>query len=319
MYFKYFRIILFLFSFLVSSTSIGSSREPFVIIKNNWPSQIVFSEIVGNILKKNAIKIEYKTFGTEEQWGALARSVGHLQVEVWEGTMAKDIAPFITSKQIEIINTYKISTREEWWYPAYVANLCPGLPNWQALNKCYKLFLENENDLVGTYYAGPWEKPDEARIRALGLKFKVNELPSGEELTRKLLEAVENKRPIILFNWTPHWVENVIPGKFVEFPTYHQECEIDPKWGINKTFTHDCGNPKKGWLKMVVAPKIEEKWPCIRRFLSNIEMTNKDLATMAYDVERRNLSHTDAAQEWMRKNQSRWSKWVPMNCFLIKN
>ncbi len=241
-----------LISILLYSVFQTHQSEPFVIIKNNWPSQIVFSEVIGIILQQSNIEIEYKIFTTEEQWGALARAVGHLQVEVWEGTMAKDLEPFLTSGQIEAINTHKILTREEWWYPAYIEELCPGLPDWQALNRCYKLFLQNENDLVGTYYAGPWEKPDEARIRALGLKFKVDELPSGEELTKKLLDAVAKKAPIVLFNWTPHWVENVIPGKFVEFPSYHQDCEIDPN---GESIKH---------LPMIVAiPKMHGlKWLC---------------------------------------------------------
>ncbi len=70
---------------------------------------------------------------------------------------------------------------------------------------------------------------------------------------------------------------------------------------------------------MVVPRKVAIKWPCIHRFLTNIEMTSKDLATMAFDVERRKLSHHNAAKEWLNKNQSRWKKWLPTQCLLNKN
>ncbi len=33
---------------------------------------------------------------------------------------------------------------EEWWYPAYMKEKCPGLPDWKALNDCAKLFATAE-------------------------------------------------------------------------------------------------------------------------------------------------------------------------------
>ena len=29
---------------------------------------------------------------------------------------------------------------EEWWYPTYMKEKCPGLPNWEALNDCAEAF-----------------------------------------------------------------------------------------------------------------------------------------------------------------------------------
>ena len=36
--------------------------------------------------------------------------------------------------------THKAVTREEWWVPKYVADKCPGLPDWKALDKCAEIF-----------------------------------------------------------------------------------------------------------------------------------------------------------------------------------
>lgn len=209
---------------------------------------------------------------------------------------------------------FPIQTREEWWYPDYVEKACPGLPSWKALRNCAKIFAKNSSDSFGTYYSGPWEKPDEARIRALGLNFKVEEQPTGEELTRKLLKAIEKNKPIVLFNWTPHWIEIEIPGKFIEFPEYTPECEKDPKWGINPTFLYDCGNPKNGWLKSAVWAGVKETWPCAYQLLKNVEMTNRDLAQMAHYAERDGLSYEKAAEKWIKRHHSRWMQWIPLNC-----
>ena len=66
----------------------------------------------------------------------------------------------------------------------------------------------------------------------------------------RLLRA--NNEPIVLFNWTPNFIEAMYDGKFIEFPTFADECRTDASWGMNPETTHDCGNPKDGYLKLGV-------------------------------------------------------------------
>ena len=52
----------------------------------------------------------------------------------------------------------------------------------------------------GTFYTGPWEKPDNARIRALQLNFKVVVLPDGDSINQKIHQYVSQKKPLLIFN-----------------------------------------------------------------------------------------------------------------------
>lgn len=310
-------VLTFIFFELFCSPALAQNqneKKELVIIKNDWSSQIVFSEVLAKILDSVNTPTRFVTFNTLEQWGALTRGTAHVQLEIWEGTMADDLARFIIRDKIEVAKTYQIKTREEWWYPRYVEKICPGLPHWEALKNCSHLFKSTESETRGTYFAGPWEKPDEARVRALGLNFSVIKLASGDQLTKKLLEAVEKQKPILLFNWTPHWVEAEIDGAFVEFPEYSPECETDPKWGINSTFLQDCGNPKNGWLKSVVWKGVKQQWPCAYQLIKNLDLTNKDLADMSHYVDRKHLSYQEAAKKWLDNNHHRWQKWIPKEC-----
>ncbi len=299
------------------SPLIAEESNKIKIIKNDWSSQIVLSIAVGKILTSMGYDVDYVTLNTQEQWGALTRGMAHIQLEVWEGTMSEDLSRFLIRDHIKVAKTYNIPTREEWWFPEYVKEKCPGLPNWKALNQCSHLFAEKEGG-KGIYFAGPWEKPDEQRVRALGLNYKVVKLKDGDELKRKLLDAVKAKRPILLFNWTPNWVDVAIKGSFVDFPDYSPECETDPQWGVNKTFLHDCGNPKKGWLKVVVWKNMQKKWPCAFRFLENLELTTLDLGRMAYSIDFEKKSYEQAANEWVNKNRNRWLHWISPNCRTAK-
>lgn len=283
------------------------------IIKNDWTSQIVLSIAVGEILQSMGYQTSFVTLNTQEQWGALTRGMAHVQLEVWEGTMSEDLSRFLIRDHIAVAKTYDITTREEWWFPDYVKERCPGLPNWRALNDCAHLFADTKGG-KGIYFAGPWEKPDEQRVRALSLNYNVIKLKDGEELKQKLVEAISTKKPILLFNWTPNWVDAAVKGSFVDFPDYSPECETDPKWGINKTFLHDCGNPKNGWLKSVVWKEMQKKWPCAYLFLSNLNISTLDLGKMAYAVDFEKKTHEQAAKEWVEQNRKRWQRWISPNC-----
>ncbi|MDX1451906.1 MAG: glycine betaine ABC transporter substrate-binding protein, partial [Oleiphilaceae bacterium] len=166
----------------------------------------------------------------------------------------------------------------------------------------------------GVYFAGPWEKPDEARIRALNLGFQIRLLERGDDLWVELEKAVTANRPIVLFNWTPNWVESVFPGEFVEFPDYHPDCETDPTWGQNPDFSYDCGNPKNGWLKKAAWSGMEEQWPCAWQILKAMNMDNAHIAKAAALVDVDGLSVQEAAERWLELHQPLWTGWIGEEC-----
>ena len=103
----------------------------------------------------------------------------------------------------------------------------------------------------GRYLAGPvdWEKPDLERAEALGLEMEIVNAGQASALWAELDAAYKRGEPIMLFNWTPNWVEAKYEGKFVDFPDHDTKCESDASWGMNPDLPYDCGNPKAGWLK----------------------------------------------------------------------
>ena len=102
-----------------------------VIIKNNWSSQLVLTEIAGQLIQKQGMSVRYKTLPVAKQWGDLARNLSDIQVEVWEGTMAKDFDKMVSVKSFFDGGTYQATTREEWWYPDYSEKKCPLCLSWE--------------------------------------------------------------------------------------------------------------------------------------------------------------------------------------------
>ncbi|PAJ72575.1 glycine/betaine ABC transporter substrate-binding protein [Pseudoalteromonas sp. NBT06-2] len=307
-----FLISSFLFCSLCNAQTI-KNQQPISIIVNDWSSQIVLAHITGYILNSVGYKTKYSFSTINEQWGSLSQGIDHVQVEVWEGTMSTMFERVITSGNVIDAGSHKATTREEWWYPSYMDELCPDLPDWRALNKCSALF-SNDDSNIGRYVAGPWEKPEAARIRALDLNFKIDTVNKADDLWSELKHAITHNKPIVLFNWTPNWVEAVYEGKFVEFPEYHIDCEIDPKWGINPNFHYDCGNPKNGFLKKAVWAGLKDGWPCAFNIIKNISFDNQIISDLAAAVDFKRLSYEQAAKQWLNENEHIWHRWIPTTC-----
>lgn len=288
-----------------------SQQGTVIVITNNWTSQIVLSHVYGSLLKAKGIDVTYVPTSVSQQWGALTHGAAHVQVEVWEGTMNQEFNRLTGLGHIKNMGTHEATTREDWWYPKYVESLCPGLPQWEALKGCSAIFAKSFGG-KGVYVAGPWEKPDEARIRALGLNFDVQAVEKGDDLWVALKSAVDKKRPIMLFNWSPNWVESRYEGEFVEFPEFHEDCEKDPSWGINPNYLYDCGDPKGGWLKKAAWPGLKDHSTCAHDLLQSMSFNNLQIAEAAAFVDVDQLSFEAAAQKWLEKHKATWQRWIEL-------
>ncbi len=184
---------------------------------------------------------------------------------------------------------------------------CPGLPDWQALNECAALFATPETGDKGRFLGGPvdWLKHDDERVAALGMDFVVVNAGSAAALWAELAAAERDKRPIVMFNWTPNFAEAVWPGEFVQFPEWVEGCKDDPSVGPNPDAVWDCGNPADGYLKKAAWEGMAEKWPAAFAVLQKASFTNPQIADMAKLVDIDEMDPEDAATAWLEGQRRR--------------
>lgn len=295
-----------------AAAAVPESKDPIKITVLNWTSQIVQSHITGDLLEKLGYNVKYVPANDQLQFTALGTGDLDVEMEVWEQTNKDNFYKALKAGHIIDAGNHAAKTREEWWYPDYVAKLCPGLPSWKALNKCAEIFATPETKPKGRYLAGPvdWKMGDKQRVEALGMNFTVINAGQAASLWAELKSAYRRKQPIVLFNWTPNWVETVYPGHFVEFPPFDPKCISDPSWGPNPNATHDCGSPKGGWLKKAVWKGMAKKWPCALSVIRNISFTKEELDGFAKSVDVDGMSYEQAASKWLTDHKNQWSKWV---------
>jgi len=287
------------------------SSDPIKLPIHNWSSQIAGVYAVGAILESTGNSVEYISADSTLVYTSMCEGDMDLVHEVWEGAFGVAFMEQVDAGCVIDAATHDAKTREEWWYPSYIEDVCPGLPDWQALNACAEMFATPDSGGKGRFLGGPvdWLKGDQERVEGLEMDFIVENAGTAGALWAALEAASANQEPIVLFNWTPNFIEAMYDGKFIEFPTFADECRTDASWGLNPETTHDCGNPKDGYLKLGVWEGFPAKWPNAYAAVQNMNFTNLDIAQLAMYVDIDGMEPEDAAALWLAENCARWTGW----------
>ena len=112
---------------------------------------------MGEVLKAAGYNVEYVQADYLAQFAGLKTGDLHVAMEIWETTGRDTMDEAVASGTVENLGETGMQAIEEWWYPAYMAEQCPDLPNWEALKECGEAFSTPETAPDGRYLGGPWE------------------------------------------------------------------------------------------------------------------------------------------------------------------
>jgi glycine betaine/proline transport system substrate-binding protein len=298
-------------TFSVVNAAAPESTDPIKVVINNWTSQLVLANVVGQLLQQMGYNVEYKSSDTQLQFTALAAGDMDIQVEVWEGSMSESFEKSLAAGAVDY-GSHNAVTREDWWYPKYMNEMCPGLPDWKALDACAAKLATAETGGKGRFVGPPadWGKHYAERIQSLKMNYQEVAVGQAATLWAELQAAYDRKEPIVLFNWTPNFIEAKFEGEFVEFPKYEPACLSDPKWGQNPDALYDCGAPATGYLKKAGSKALAEKWPAAAALLKKVDFTNPQIAAAAAMVDVEGMTPEDAAKKWIAENEATWKAWM---------
>lgn len=287
------------------------SMDPIRLTTHDWTGQIITTTIMGEVLKKAGYNVEYVQADYIAQFAGLRTGDLHVAMEIWETTGRKAMDEAVSTGNVVNLGENGMQAIEEWWYPAYMEETCPGLPDWEALNACANQFATPETAPLGRYLGGPvtWGGFDEERVEALGLDFEVVHAGTDAALFAELESAYQRRAPIVLWLYSPHWAPVKYDGSFVEFPPYTQECYSDPSWGINPNLAYDCGKPT-GPVWKVAWRGVEEKWPGAAAAIKAFTVGNDEMGEMVGKVDLEGVAVNDVVSDWLAANEERWRSWI---------
>ena len=297
--------------FLTSNSSAVESQDPIKLTLHDWTGQHITTNIMAEVLKEAGYNIELIQADYIAQFAGLQTGDLHVAMEMWETTGRDAIDEYTPDGRVVNVGSTGMDAIEEWWYPSYMKEECPGLPNWEALNECAESFSTMETAPMGRYLGGPvtWGGFDDERVEALNLDWEVVHAGTDAALFAELEAAYQRQDPIMLWVYAPHWAPSKYEGEFVDFPAYTTECYTDPSWGINPNSAYDCGKPR-GPIWKIASSKLKEKWPGAYDAVEAFNINNDEMGQMVAEVDLDGRSLEDVVADWMSSNSSRWQTWI---------
>ncbi len=287
------------------------SQDPIKLTLHDWTGQLITTNIMGEVLKKAGYNIEYVQADYLAQFAGLKTGDLHVAMEIWATTGQQAMDEAKATGLVENLGETGMMAIEEWWYPLYMKEKCPGLPDWHALNKCAEAFSTPETYPKGRYLAGPvtWGGFDEERVQALGLDYEVVHAGTDAALFAELESAYQRKAPVLLWVYAPHWAPIKYKGEWVQFPPYEPACYNDPAWGVNPDMKYDCGKPR-GPIWKVAWAGLKKKWPGAYKAIKAFHVTNDEMGNMIARVDLEGETVKAVVADWMAKNEDRWKAWI---------
>lgn len=287
------------------------STDPIKLTLHDWTGQLLTTNLMGEVLKKAGYNIDYVQADYIAQFAGLKTGDLHVAMEIWETTGREAMDEATGTGNVQNLGETGMQAIEEWWYPSYMKETCPGLPDWKALNECAEAFSTAETAPMGRYLGGPvtWGGFDDERVEALEMDFEVVHAGTDAALFAELESAYQRKAPIVLWVYAPHWAPTKFDGEFVEFPAYTSECYSDPAWGSNPDMAYDCGKPR-GPIWKVAWSGVEDKWPGAHAIIKSFNIDNQEMGDMVAKVDLESEKLEDVVANWMTTNESRWQEWI---------
>ena len=116
-----------------SATLAQESADPIKLTLHDWTGQLITTQIMGEVLKKAGYNVEYVQADYLAQFAGLETGDLHVAMEIWETTGREAMDAATATGNVEVLGPTGMQAKEEWWYPSYMKEKCPGLPNWEAL------------------------------------------------------------------------------------------------------------------------------------------------------------------------------------------
>lgn len=296
---------------VAAAADLGAKDETIKLAISEWTGQHITTHIAGNILTDMGYDVEYITAGNYPQFTALADGDLAATLEVWSNNTGDVYPKMRDAGKVVDIGPLGLETREGWMYPKHMEEMCPGLPDWEALKDCKDKLVTAETFPKGRILAYPadWGTRSETIIKKLGLDYKA--VPAGSEgaLVAELKSAEARETPLVMMFWGPHWVFAEVDAEWVELPAYAPECETDPSWGPNPDVTGDCGVEAPKTLK-VAWSGFEDKWPAAWEFLSEFQMNTAEQEAMMKAIDEDGRPVEEVTAEWVEENAATWQPWV---------
>ncbi|MFH8514308.1 ABC transporter substrate-binding protein [Streptomyces gelaticus] len=192
-----------------------------------------------------------------------------------------------------------------WFVPKYFADANPDVTDWKNLDKYAGLLRTAESGGKGQLLDGSpsYVTNDKALVRNLDLDYQV--VFSGSEAAQitQIKQFAKEKKPFLTYWYKPQWLFEQVPMAEVKLPAYKEGCDAEPEEVA-------CAYPHTPLRKFLNA-RFADGGGRAAEFLKKFHWTTEAQNEVALMIADQKLSPEEAAERWVRKNESTWRAWLP--------
>jgi glycine betaine/proline transport system substrate-binding protein len=282
------------------AADLGAKDEPIKLAMLEWTGAHVSTHIAGQLLKKLGYKVEYVTAGNFPQFSGLSDGSLSASVEVWLNNVGDIFPKALADKKIENIGPLKLETKEGWIYPKYMEQVCPGLPDWAALEKpeCIQALATPETAPNGRFLDYPADWGSRAATIIADNNMPLTAVPAGSEgaLVAELDSAAAAKKPLVMMFWAPHFALAQVDVGWIKMPP----CK--------ENNNEHCITPPD--VAKITWSGFGQKWPAAYALLKAFEMNAEDQQKMMLRVDKKGEDLDAVTKEWIDQHEALWKPWL---------
>lgn len=257
------------------------NTETIEIGMNNWAENIAISNMWEQILEKRGFNVELVVSQKGTVWTGIAEGELDLSPEVWLPYTDK---PYIKEYKEEVV------VGEEPWYKKTGLGLV--VPTYVKIDSITDLNAHKQkfdSKIVGIDPGASLMDLTRKALKKYDLQYKLIE-SSGPGMMSALKKAYDNKEPIVVTLWNPHFA----------FARYDLKYLKDPK----KVYGE--GDD----IYYMTREGFADDYPKVKKWFDNWKMSHKQLADLMAAINDAGDPKKGAAN-WIEKNQDLIKTWTP--------
>jgi glycine betaine/proline transport system substrate-binding protein len=308
------------------------AKEKVVIGEQSWTGAIAIQDIMKVVIEKYLDgDVSFLLIAEEAMYPAMDKGDGSMDVvpDLWSQHTTAMMNDYMLpgSKESIRLNKTPYKGSEGIFVPAYVQEE-HGIKKLADLaNPDNAKLFDSDGDGKGEYWAGAvgWEATNHSMVRAKSYGFdKYFTATTVEQpvFLAQLSAAIERKKPIVFYYWTPEWIFASYDLRMLEEPKFDGYSSDDlkgspmykadgcykfyqpgnnPDWLEKSSIT--CEQPPTD-VYVARSKALDERAPKIGKFLEQITLTPDMVNNWILAIDKDKKDPADVAKQWVEENKS---------------
>ncbi|MCS2211698.1 glycine betaine ABC transporter substrate-binding protein [Bacteroides fragilis] len=259
-----------------------SGKKKISIAYANWLEGIAMSHLAKVVLEEKGYEVELLNADVAPVFASVSRKKADVFMDAWLPVTMKDYIDQY-GDQIEFIGEVYDSARVGLVVPQYVTI--------DSIGELAAHKGKFSSEIVGIDAGAGIMKTTDKAIGDYGLDGYKLLTSSSSTMLASLQKAMEKEAWIVITGWTPHWMFDRYPLKFLH----------DPKGTY--------GNVES--IYVVGWKGFTEKDPFAAKFFSNIKFTTEEISSLMKALKDARMDEEELVRKWRDEHRELVESWIP--------